>query len=58
MKLSAPKQLTWLVALVAGALGVIAHYRIVHVPVVGPYAIVLLVGAWALLMLATFVKGL
>lgn len=58
MKLSAPKQLTWLVALVAGALGVIAHYRIVQVPVVGPYAIVLLVGAWALLMLATFVKGL
>jgi hypothetical protein len=58
MKLSAPKKGTWFVALIAGALGVVAHYRVIHVAALAPFAILLLVAAWALLLVATFVKGL
>jgi len=58
MKLSAPKRVTWWVALVAGGLGVLEYYRIVHLPVIGAYSTFLIVGAWALLILATALKGL
>ena len=29
--------MTWWIALVAGAAGVLEHYRLVHLPFVGPY---------------------
>lgn len=58
MKLSAPKQITWWIALVAGGVGVLEHYRVVHLPLVGPYSTFLVAGAWALLILATSLKGL
>jgi hypothetical protein len=58
MKLSAPKHVTWWVALAAGGVGVLEHYRIVHLPIVGPYSTFLIVGAWALLIFATALKGL
>jgi len=58
MKLSAPKQGTWIVALIAGALGVSLHYRVVHLPVLAPYSTFLIIGAWALLILATLLNGL
>jgi hypothetical protein len=58
MKLSAPKHVTWWVALVAGGVGVLEYYRIVRLPIVGPYSTFLIVGAWALLILATALKGL
>ena len=58
MKLSAPKKGTWFIALAAGALGLVAHYRIVHIAVIAPFAVLLLVAGWALLLVATFVKGL
>jgi hypothetical protein len=58
MKLSAPKNLTWLIALIAGGVGVLEHYHVVHLPIVGRYSTVLIVGAWALLILASILKGL
>jgi len=58
MKLSAPKQTTWLIALIAGALGVLVHYGIVHIALVAPYAVVLVVASWALLVVACFASGL
>ena len=58
MKLSAPKHVTWWIALIAGGLGVVEHYGVVHLPLIGPYSTFLVVGAWALLILATFLKGL
>ncbi|MDB4967832.1 MAG: hypothetical protein JWN44_3521 [Myxococcales bacterium] len=58
MRLSAPKHITWWIALIAGGLGVIEQYRVVHLPVIGPYSMLLIIGAWALLILATFLKGL
>jgi hypothetical protein len=58
MKLSAPKNPTWIIALVAGAAGVLVHYRMVHFAPLAPYAVFLIVGAWLLLIIATFIKGL
>ena len=58
MKLSAPKHFTWWIALIAGGVGVLQHYRVVHLPFVGPYSTFLIVGGWALLLLGTLLKGL
>jgi hypothetical protein len=58
MKLSAPKHITWWVALVAGGVGVLEVYRVIHLPIVGPFSTFLIAGAWALLILATALKGL
>ncbi len=58
MKLSAPKQVTWWVALVAGGVGVLESYRVIHLPIVGSFSTFLITGAWALLILATALKGL
>ncbi len=58
MTLSAPKHVSWWIALIAGSVGVLEHYRIVHLPVIGPYSTLLIVGAWALLILATSLRGL
>ena len=56
MKLSAPKQVTWIVAVVAGVLGFIGTY--VAIPVVSGIAFWLIFGAFVLLVLATYLKGL
>jgi hypothetical protein len=58
MKLSAPKSVTWWIALIAGGVGLLEHYRVVHLPFVGHYAGLMIVGAWALLILGTLLKGL
>ncbi|HEY7374431.1 MAG TPA: hypothetical protein VIF57_19865 [Polyangia bacterium] len=58
MKLSAPRHVTWWIALIAGGVGVLQHYRVIHLPFIGHYAGLLIVGAWALLILGTFLKGL
>jgi hypothetical protein len=58
MKLSAPKVVTWWVALVAGGIGVLQHFRVVQLPGIAPYSSWLIIGAWALLVLATLLKGL
>jgi hypothetical protein len=58
MKLSAPRALTWWIALIAGGVGVLQHYRVVHLPFVGHYTSFLITGAWALLILGTLLRGL
>jgi hypothetical protein len=58
MKLSAPKHITWWVALIAGGLGILEQYRVVHLPVVGSFSMFLIAGSWLLLILATALKGL
>jgi hypothetical protein len=58
MKLSAPKNVTWIVAVVGGAAGILLHYRVVHLAPLAPYAVFFIAGAWLLLVLATFLKGL
>ncbi len=56
MKLSAPKVITWWVALVLAVLGVLAS--LVVIPVLSGLAFWLVVVAAALLLIATAVEGL
>jgi nicotinamide riboside transporter PnuC len=56
MKLSAPKQITWWIALVVGVVGVLAF--LTPIPVLSGFAFWLVVVAFVLLILATLLKGL
>ncbi len=56
MKLNAPKKITWLISLIIGALGIVAH--LVAIPVLSVYAFWLVVVGFVLLVLGTFLKGL
>jgi len=57
MKLSAPKQVTWIVALILGLVGIFANQGILSIvtPALGFW---LLVAGWALLLIASLTKGL
>jgi len=56
MRLSAPKKLTWWIAVIVGVIGTIGLFA--TLPVVGANAKYLVVFGFVLLALATFVKGL
>ena len=56
MKLSAPKNVTWLIALVLGVLGILGTF--VRIPLVTDYSFLLVVVGFVLLALATLLKGL
>jgi heme/copper-type cytochrome/quinol oxidase subunit 1 len=56
MKLSAPKQVTWWVAVVVGVVGILANF--VTIPFLSDYAFWLVVIGFVLLVLATFLKDL
>ena len=55
MKLSAPTQIVWWIAVVAGVLGILGAYV---VPALAGFATILLVVGFVLLAVATAVKGL
>jgi len=54
MKLSAPKQVTWWVAVVVGVVGILAYF--VTIPFLSDYAFWLVVIGFVLLVLATYLK--
>ena len=56
MKLSAPKQITWIVALVLAIVGIIA--QLVTIPVLSGLAFWIVVVAVILLLVATYIDGL
>ena len=57
MKYSAPKQITWIVALILGLVGIVAN--LTTIPVITPaIGFWLLAAAWALMLIATVTKGL
>ena len=56
MKLSAPKMVTWWVAVVLGVLGILDHF--VKIPVIGGYSAYLVVLGFLILAVATVVDGL
>ena len=56
MKLNAPKKITWIIAVVIGVVGIIAKF--VTIPLLSVYAFWLVVIAFVLLALATYLKGL
>ena len=57
MKLSAPKQITWWIATVIAVIVIVAHW-IVNISVVSAASFVILLIAFVVLWLGTFVKGL
>ena len=57
MRFSAPKQITWIVALILGVVGILAN--LASVPVITPEIGFWLVAAgWALLLIATVTRSL
>ena len=56
IRLSAPKVITWVVAVVVGVVGIVAHLGII--PVLSGYAFWLVAAAFVLLVLATLLRGL
>lgn len=56
MKLSAPTQMVWYIALIVGIVGVIAS--LVSIPVLSGFAFWLVVIAWVILLVSTAMKGL
>jgi len=57
MKLSAPKQITWIIAVILGVLGVIGGL-VETLPILGEYGGWLVFAGFALLALATLLDGL
>ena len=56
MRLSAPKKVVWLIAVILGVLGLIGHF--VVLPVVTPYSFWLVAVGFIILVLATLLEGL
>ena len=56
MQFSAPKQITWWIAVVVGVLGILAS--LVSIPVLSGFAFWLVVLGFALLAVATVMEGL
>lgn len=56
MRLSAPKQITWIISLILGLLGILG--ALIAIPGVSAYSLWLVVVALALLLYATATKSL
>jgi hypothetical protein len=57
MRFNAPKQITWIVALILGVVGILAN--LVALPVITPtLGFWLVVVGWALLLIASITRGL
>ena len=57
MKLSAPSQVVWIIAVILGALGILASLGVVGAPIAA-YAFWLVVAGWALLAIATLMRNM
>ncbi len=56
--MNAPKFITWLIAVILGVLGIISHLGIVAIPGVFGYSFWFVTAGFALLAIATAVRGL
>ncbi len=56
LKLSAPTQIVWIIALILGLVGVIATLGVIST--LSAYAFWLVVAGWALLLIATVIRGM
>jgi len=56
MRLSAPKNVTWWIAVVLGILGILSTFT--KIPLVSDYSFLFVVVGFVLLALATLLKGL
>jgi hypothetical protein len=55
MRLNAPKQITWIIALILGILGILGI--LTDIPIVTEYHIWFIIVGWLLLIIATVAKG-
>jgi len=55
IKLNAPKQIVWLIALILGVLGILG--ALVDIPIATDYSFWFVVIGWLLLIIATVAKG-
>ena len=58
MKLSPPTVVTWWIAVIVAAVGVLLHLGYVSIPVLSPYIFWLAAGSAGLLAIAALFKGL
>jgi hypothetical protein len=58
MKLTPPAKATWVIALIFGVLGILAHQRIFRIPGVTVEAFWLVTIGFVLLLIAPLVRGL
>ena len=56
LKLSAPSQVAWIIALILGVVGVLA--TLVVIPTISAFAFWLVAAGWALLLIATVMRGM
>ena len=56
LKLSAPSQIVWIIALILGVVGVIATF--VVIPTISAFAFWLVAAGWAHLLIATAMRGM
>jgi len=56
LKLSAPSQIVWIIALILGIVGILGAMGIVVA--IAPYGFWLVVAGWALLVIATIMRGM
>lgn len=57
MQFKSPMKITWIIAVVLGALGTLSFLGL-KLPLIDDYSFVLVIAGWALLAIATVVKGL
>lgn len=57
MRRSAPKVITWLIALVLGVGGILMYTGTLSIPVLDPYEFWIEAGAWGILALGTILPG-
>ncbi len=55
MKLNAPKKMVWFLSLILAIISIVAYF--VVIPVITGITFWVMVAAWLLLFLATFLKG-
>lgn len=58
MKLSAPKFSTWLISVIIGGVGILQHFRVIHIDALAQYSVHLIIIGFAVLILATLFKKL
>ena len=56
LKLSAPSQIVWIIALILGIVGILGSMGIIAA--LATYAFWLVVAGWALLLIATVMRGM
>ncbi|HEX7587242.1 MAG TPA: hypothetical protein VF478_02910 [Anaerolineae bacterium] len=56
LKLSAPSQIVWIIALILGVLGILGSMGIIAA--LATYAFWLVVAGWAVLLIATIMRGM